>query len=205
MALSHRPSSWHICLDAWVIQDGNYADLEVGQTVEFAVEFWQENEKAGAIEGLNPTATRVKDWTYNVAAKVEFNSPDITVVDFGILAFRQAAPQFKPLPEMLANQLLEIRVGLGIDPFFYFERLNKLPDVPPLIYSWKILSIQRLTGPCIEQEVNGTKLSVRDPAHVGFEEILKTDAWKDDGGVANYLLHCELLPVSPRRERSIEN
>ena len=36
---------------------------------------------------------------------------------------------------------------------------------------------------------------VRDAERLGYEEIDGTNAWEDDGGHAEYVLRCELLPV----------
>ena len=45
MALN-QPSTWNIGLSAWIVQDGNYPDFGVGETVKFAVEFYQRPETA---------------------------------------------------------------------------------------------------------------------------------------------------------------
>jgi hypothetical protein len=74
-------------------------------------------------------------------------------------------------------------ISIGIDPFDYFERLAREPDAPCLIYDWQIEKIERRMG-------------------LGWSEIDKTDAWKDDRGLAEYLLHCKRLDGPPRRTRS---
>ena len=79
-------------------------------------------------------------------------------------------------------------VYLSVDPFFYFERLANLPDMPALVYTWDILGISRL----VPDSNDGSELK---PGHDGpaarLERIEKTDAWHDDdGGVAEYLLLC---------------
>jgi len=38
--ISSSRSIWNIGLSAWIIQDGNYPDFALGDTVEFAVEFY---------------------------------------------------------------------------------------------------------------------------------------------------------------------
>jgi hypothetical protein len=38
---------WSLGLDAWIVQDGNYPDLESGQQAEFAVEFYFPEPLAG--------------------------------------------------------------------------------------------------------------------------------------------------------------
>ena len=94
-----------------------------------------------------------------------------------------------------------VEVYLGIDPFFYFERLYTLPEIPPLIYSWRINSIGQQTAPFIEtREPSGQKVMIRDEKKLGYKAIGKTDAWKDDGGNAEYVLNCTRLDVTPKFE-----
>jgi hypothetical protein len=90
------------------------------------------------------------------------------------------------------------RAYLGIDPFFYFERLYKRDSMPALIYRWKVAGIDRQTAPFIPA---GPRLQVRDASKLGWEAIEETDAWSDDGGHAEYVLKCELLHDAPKRER----
>ncbi|HMD48685.1 MAG TPA: hypothetical protein VKG79_06295 [Bryobacteraceae bacterium] len=119
---------------------------------------------------------------------------EITILDIGILVYRHTLSQ-PPLPQ---GPRIAVQMRLGVDPFSYFESLSKTGDVLPLVYSWKILSIWRQTAPFIETVVEGRKLRIRDPQQLGYEEIPKTDAWNDDGGHAQYLLRCELLPIPPK-------
>jgi hypothetical protein len=65
----------------------------------------------------------------------------------------------------------------------------------PLVYSWRIDSIFRQTAPYVEVAPGRW---ARDPERLGYGEILQTNAWDDDGGHAEYLLSCELLPVPPK-------
>jgi hypothetical protein len=79
------------------------------------------------------------------------------------------------------------RSSLGVDPFFYFEELAKLPGMPPLVYRWRIERIERDMAPWIEVEPRGFE---RDPSRPGWNDVEATDAWNDDGGLASYLLHA---------------
>jgi len=38
---------------------------------------------------------------------------------------------------------------LGVDPFFYFEQLCRIPSIPPLIYDWQVNAIEQDTTPYI--------------------------------------------------------
>ena len=86
-------------------------------------------------------------------------------------------------------------IGLGIDPFFYFERLSQSPGAPPLIFEWSIAAIDMQTAPFIEMRPG---LRERDRSLRGWKRIAQTEAWRDDDGNAEYLLHCMLKSRVPR-------
>lgn len=186
-------------MSSWIIQDGNYPDFEVGQTPEFAVEFWLTDGGGARTSDREKSATSAGGPLYDATAEIVFQTAEITILDIGILVYRETSPSDTPLS---AATRAAVQLGLGVDPFFYFERLNKIPDVPPLVYSWKILSILRQTAPFIEQVaeegfLKGRTIHVRDERLLGYEEISRTDAWNDDG-YAEYLLRCQLLPLPPK-------
>jgi hypothetical protein len=194
---------WNIGLSAWIIQDGNYSDFMAGQTVEFAVEFHRDSSTDIGTSGEETSANCTSDATYDVVGECVLQSDDLTVLDIGILVYceRDSSP-------ILYQKGRRFRASLylGVDPFFYFERLAQFPDVPALVYSWRIESIFRQTAPFIESiddsgGIHGRKILVRDETKSAWEQVSKTDAWTDDGGHAEYLLHCELLPV-PRKHTS---
>lgn len=116
------------------------------------------------------------------------------MIDIGICAFNEE----KPPAGLAVGDMIRGRAYLGIDPFFYFERLHKRVSMPPLIYTWKVTGIGRQTAPFVPA---GPRLLVRDASKLGWEAIEQTDAWSDDGGHAHYVLTCELLPDAPKRER----
>jgi len=61
--------------------------------------------------------------------------------------------------------------------------------------------ILRQTAPFVERTFDsGGKMRVRDESKLGYEEILRTSAWTDGGGHAEYLLRCELLDAPAKRE-----
>jgi hypothetical protein len=90
-------------------------------------------------------------------------------------------------------------VLIEVDPFFYFERLAHEADAPALIHDWTIEKIEMQTAPFIEVRPRRRE---RDPARLGWKEIAKTDAWNDDGGLAEYLLHCVRQDGPAQRTRS---
>lgn len=191
------PSIWNIGLSAWIIQDGNYPDFVVGQSAEFAVEYFVK-PNAGIRNSDAPISARyIDDSTYDVVAKPILRTPELSVLDIGIFAYCES-------PDSLENhrldQHLATTLNLGVEPFSYFETFAKNPSVPPLIYSWRILSILRQTAPWLEKKKDsGGSIRVRDQTKLQYVEINKTDAWSDDDGHGEYVLRCELLPVAPKR------
>jgi hypothetical protein len=193
---------WDIGLNAWIIQDGNYPDFNVGQTAEFALEFWFPEGVEARVAGGELSAKNLKDCIYDTVAEVVLQTADITILDIGVLVYRESSSLQTFLPSV---PRVAVQLGLGVDPYFYFESLSRVAHVPPLVYSWRILSILRQNAPLMKKvaEVGpliGRDVWVRDPQRLGYEEILKTDAWNDDGGHAEYLLRCDLMPIPPKRE-----
>ena len=100
---------------------------------------------------------------------------------------------------MSVGKFVNAEIYLGIDPFFYFERLNALSGMRPLIYSWKINSIRQQTAPFVEtRKLSGQKILVRDETKLGYKILDKTDAWKDDEGHGEYILNCVRFDVAPK-------
>jgi hypothetical protein len=185
--LANSSTNWDIGLSAWIIQDGTYPDFEVGQTVEFALEFW-------IPEG---SADRATTGLYDTVAEVIVENDKIAVIDIGVLAYQHASP--KPL-FLRKEPRVAIQLKLCVDAVGCFETQSKNGDVLPLVYSWKIISILKQTAPFIETIAEGRKVRIRDQQRLGYEEILKTDAWNDDGGHAEYMLRCDLLPIPPKHK-----
>jgi hypothetical protein len=184
-------SQWAIGLDAWIIQDGNYPDLTRLQRAEFAIEFWPSSELAPSTETA-PSVHHVKDSEYDVCARIITTTEKCWVLDFGIQVFQDSA-----CPTSLAvGDWVTGRVGLGVDPFTYFERLAKDPRLPALVYPWSIDRITLQTAPFVP---GGGGVLVRDETRLGWTEIDQTRAWTDDDGHGSYLLQCTLQPGLPSR------
>jgi hypothetical protein len=165
------------------------------------LEFWLPEGVSGRACSDGTSTSKVGDCLYDTVADVALQTDDITILDIGLLVYSESSSALRSaLPR---SPRIAVQLGLGVDPFFYFERLSKVAGVPPLIYSWKILSILRQTAPLIEvDEVGpstGRKVLVRDPQRLGYEAVRKTDAWKDDDGHGDYVLRCNLLPIPPKR------
>ena len=183
---------WTIALYSWIIQDGNYPDFVRGQHADFAVEF--EIENLDLTESAVPSATLVDDSCYEIVGRVVGVYPTAWVVDCGILIYQERQP-----PGVAEDDWVSGRAVLGVDPFAYYERLNRLPGMPALIYSWRIDSIRRQTAPFVEI---APRTFARDTTKWGFVDAERTDAWQDDNGRADYLLDCRRRDTPPRRSRS---
>ncbi|HOI53830.1 MAG TPA: hypothetical protein PLP01_01140 [Phycisphaerae bacterium] len=185
---------WKLNLASWIVQDGNYGDFAKGDECEVALEFWAKTLEL--TEQSQPRCTWVTDCYYDVVARVVLCQKDVWVLDFGLLAYRESSP----LEGLAAGDWVTGRIGLGIDPFFYFERLHALPGMPPLIYSWTIERILLQTAPFVEATTPGIgNVLVRDESKRGYRNIDKTDAWHDDGGNAEYLLECCHRDIAPKK------
>jgi hypothetical protein len=187
---------WRLGLSSWIIQDGNYGDFSVSEQVELAVEF-------GPTATPLPTASRTKaavligESRYKIDAQVVFVAEDVWVLDFGILAFQEA----KPPEEFAVGDWVNAEIYLGVDPFFYFERLHALPGMPPLIYTWVLREIDLDTTPWLEaRNALGQKVLSRDETKRACKSVSATRAWDDDAGHAEYVLTCERLDIAPKTE-----
>jgi hypothetical protein len=182
-----------VALDSWIIQDGNYGDFARDMNDAFALEFLASESLQQFEPGAAPTAslTRVKDACYEVSGEVVHVADDWWVINVGILAFQDG----KPPAYVRQGNWLHGRIQIGIDPFLYFERLAIQPGAPALIYDWKIEKIEIQTAPLIEVK---PRVFERDPAQLGWREIVETNSWGDAG---EYLLHCNRIGASVRRTR----
>mgnify|MGYP003473031586 CR=1 FL=1 len=95
--------TWSLDLAAWIIQDGNYPDFELGQSAEFAVEFWPVEPFAIAIGGIR-SAVPGAGSTYDVCAQVVAVDGGYWVIDMGFDAIAmQTAPFVEAEPRMVAG------------------------------------------------------------------------------------------------------
>jgi hypothetical protein len=184
---------WEIGLSAWIIQDGNYPDFKTGQHAEFALEFYPKIIRASELKVKS--AKRLDAAKYEINAEVVYLTPEVWVLDFGICAFQES----KPPKEMSLGEYVNAEIYLGIDPFFYFERLYAFSGIKPLVYSWKINLIRQQTAPFIEtHKPSGQKVLIRDETKLGYKKLDETDAWKDDDGHGEYVLNCVRFDVAPK-------
>jgi hypothetical protein len=184
-------------LASWIIQDGNYDDFRCGDRAAFALEF----DSSTKLEEIGSERTPVRSLVstggalYKASGQVVHTADDWWAIDVGTLVFREEVP---PRNARLGAWMVG-EIYVGIDPFFYFERLGRHPDAPALIYDWEIKKIEMQTAPRIEVQ---PRLFKRDPALLGWREIEKTNGWQDDGGCADYVHNCRRLEGPARRTRS---
>ena len=170
-------------LASWIVQDGNYNDFRAGFDAAFALEFYAASGIRKVDGSFKPQLNHIGGAEYKAWGRVVYMADDWWVIDFGVLAFRE-----EKTPENLnIGDFVECDIYLGIDPFFYFERLGATPVAPALIADWHIEKIEIQTAPFIR---HGNVL-VRDAVLIGWREISETNAWKDDGGIAEYVLTCK--------------
>ncbi|QKK17100.1 hypothetical protein [Rhizobium indicum] len=179
-------------LSAWIIMDGNYGEFQKGQRAAFALEFYNEAALRISEHRGDVFMRRESGSFYQARGRVTHISEDWWAMDFGIPAFQNVPPPKDVRP----GTWLEGRVYIGIDPFFYFEQISHFDDAPDMIHDWIIEGIEMQTAPFVDA---GENRMVRDPALSGWREIPETDAWNDDDGSAEYLLHCRRISVTPRR------
>jgi hypothetical protein len=189
--MTHQSIS--VGLASWIIQDGNYANFRVGQDAAFALEFYTASGMRRVDGPCNQQLTLLAGAEYEATGHIIHMNDDWWVIDFGVPAFRQERP-----PQNLnVGDCVQGDIYLGIDPFFYFERLASMPGSPALIADWKVERIQMQTAPFIRQG----DVMVRDEAMIGWCDIAETDALKDDGGLAEYVLTCRKIEQSQRHSR----
>lgn len=196
--MTNRQPLLQIGLSAWIIQDGNYPNFERGSTARFALEFYSERGLAVIDNGFEePGLVHRGDGLYSARGVVRFCTNQVWVVDFNdIMAYREEQPPSEVSPGVAVTGELY----LGIDPFFYFEKLSGIPGIPPLIYEWQIEGIQMETAPFVDSfEASGRKIRIRDQTKLRRVPVTRTDAWKDDGGLGDYLLECQLVSAKASR------
>lgn len=171
--------SFRIGLAAWIIQDGNYPDFSAGQEYGFALRFYAQ-PFALLRQGLSK-CKYLQDCLYEITAPVVFRKGNLSVIDFGILAYTEQNLGAEVGDWIIGN------IDIDVDPFMYFENWERQPDVPKLRNKWRIDRIFLETTPLIEEK---PKYFVRDAARFSEIEVTKTDAWNDDNGNGSYRLEC---------------
>jgi hypothetical protein len=180
----------HVGLDSWIIQDGNHEDFERGAQYRFALEFYPHTLTPSAPTRHVPAFHRKVGALHDVTACVVRRASEYWVIDFGLPAFQEAAPP----PWAEEGTWFEGSVYIGVDPFFYFERLKDEVGMPNLFRRWTIRRILLETTPWQDTtDSSGGSLRRRAAVPPTYLEVGRTDAWQDDDQNAHYILECELV------------
>ena len=183
-----------IGLNAWIIQDGNYTNFASGSKATFALEFYASAElnEVEPKSSTQPLLVNIEAAHYEALGRVVYVAEDWWAIDVGtVVLFREEKP---PVNLRLGNWVSG-EIYVGIDPFSYFETLAYRPNAPALIHDWRIDKIEMQTAPFIKRG----RTITRDTAQLGWKEIAQTNAWADDDGNAEYVLHCRRVSSTGRR------
>jgi hypothetical protein len=196
------PMELSVYMHSWIVGDGNYSDFCEEETRQFALEFWAPGLLARS-QLQEKSFAKGDRYTYGINARVAFSSPDILVIDFGLLAYSESSTDLQL--GFKEGDYVTGQVALGVDPFFYFERLSKLQDVPALIYEWRIDSIEQETTPFMIGEVCGRAGYVRDESKTSFAQVGSTSEFiSNPNDVApSYVLNCTKLEAAPMKQFSL--
>jgi hypothetical protein len=176
-------------LSSWIIQDGNFPEIEVGSEHRMALEFY-------AKDGLVPTRAEkqlrhVEGATYDIVGEVIGIFDEAWVLDCGVRLLRDSdAPKRVRLGDVMAG-----RVYVAIDPFWYLEHVSTIDGAPDLWYTARVDSIHLDVTPRSHvMEPSGQAIWSRDGALASrYEELTITSSSTDDDGDAEYLLGLTLL------------
>jgi hypothetical protein len=215
-------NQWNIDLSPWIISDGNYRHFSRGQVAHFAVElFVQSLERSARPE---KQADHLEGSRYRVSAEIVYLSDRAAVVDFGLQAYwdRHGEPDTRIPEGATVGSFVCGEIGLGIDPYPYFEQPYKLPGIPALIYTWHIDAITMNWAPYIHgADPTGRPCWVADESKIVREAVERTDGptpvryipgeWHDTplGPMrpihsthwVSCTLHCTRLPAEPTHRR----
>jgi len=185
-----------IGLADWIIMDGNYRNFACGDAASFALEFYA----ADGLEPLPPQPppqrrlSHIAESRYEIVAEVTHLDDGWWVIDPGIGMFRED----KPPPAVRLGDWVRGTVYVGIDPFFYFERLSHLAGAPPLIYDWIVEKIDKDVSPLIEI---APRTIGRDPQRIAWRAVEKTGWQGAAPSNGEYVLHCKRVGGGPSLRR----
>lgn len=193
------PELLEIGLDAWIVQDGNYPDFEVGREYSFAVEFFSEDLAKlphPSKPGISCRRKGSKGFPqYNVVGEVIHVDEEWLALDAGIRAYRELGLR-DVSPGFRKGDWVEGVLSYCVDHFSYQERYGRRAKSPGLIYDWRIERIRIETAPFVQV---AEKAFERDKSKLGWREIDRTNCHEDDGGHGAYCLACRRMNEQPRR------
>jgi hypothetical protein len=182
-------------VSSWIINDGNHQNFKRGDETAFAVQFYAPSPLTLVEDGQPVLQESIDRNRYRILSRVSHVFSDWWVIE--INGFQCFTQQRAPL-DVQPGRCVGGEIVLTVDPYFYVEHLSRRPDAPALIYQWKIRKIEIQTAPYITEG----RGRVRDQARLGWRAIDETHAAVDDGGLAEYVLHCDRANESPKLIRS---
>ena len=189
-----------IYLYYWIISDGNYEGFGVGETWEFALEFYAPLSLR-KIDTATKVLRALPDYAYSISGEVVYAANGVWVLDCGVLAYSEVKGDVQE--GCSVGDYVSGVLTFDVDPFHYFERLYKLAGMPALIYEWRINSMEQDITPLILGQACGRPAYVRDETRIRFRRVDSTDenyAEPVDRCPA-YVLHCTKNETPPRRKR----
>lgn len=176
---------WHLGFPAYLIADGEYDDIEVGQTLDtFALEFWCERRLKPATTEER-SANPLSDYRYRVSAEVRHLSGTAAVIDFGIqtVGYANLLPKNAEVGDFVTG---EIYLGVPISIQMVSDKvLKSLPN------KWRVDGISADITPFKKRRglLRGREYLSRDESHIRFEEVASTKVID----APSYILHCVKL------------
>jgi hypothetical protein len=184
MKAASPTTTLRVGLNSWIIADGNYRDFRVDEVRSFALEYHTEQDLRPLPKPRGNRSCELLDsCRCAVTGRTLYLTSRWAVIDVGVLAYRQLY-SLTPPPKRFEGE-----IWLGVDPYFYFERLSMESEAPLLIFDWRIHRIEVESGPRILRN----NLWVYDPLRLERKDVEDTREGED------FVLHCELLPTAPRR------
>ncbi|MPZ21137.1 MAG: hypothetical protein GEV06_25045 [Luteitalea sp.] len=103
----------------------------------FALEFHPHNVAIASRAPAAPLLSHLSGGLHEARGTITFCSDRAWVVDFGVPAFQEGRPPRKAK----LGRSVSGRFYIGVDPFFYFERLKNEKGMPNLFRHWVIRRI----------------------------------------------------------------
>jgi hypothetical protein len=203
-------SDWTIGIAEWILMDGSYNGFRVGETYQFAVEFYcKDFDVVSADLAALPHVTKSDEAPnlYSVIAPVTYKDDEFYVLDLGIGVYDECPSrdaQLSPDYAARAKKVWQLNVGdvvkadmyLNIDHYLYFEFLCFREGVPPIIYTWHVDSIDRMTANVMrDPDSPYSNVYCTDPETIKWERVDHTGGSLQN--VKQFMLNCTLQPLPP--------
>ncbi len=178
---THPPGSlgkdlW-FSLESWVVQDGAFPDVRVGEVHRSAIEF--RGGEPGAYPCWFEYLRYIAENIYDVCGSVVDSQEDMLVFKIGDIRLVRFVPPGE------TRDVTQVS-GLGR---CYLTRLVR--DGSVLVeHEWYIKDLFRQAGPWVRLP-DGQR--IRDPEHPQWRRIRATSARNDDEGTAIYLVHAVIV------------